>query len=93
MRDREGSVNVVENRCAHRGVQFCQKHLGNAAEFMCPYHQWTYDLKGNLIGVPFRIVVGKKLAGGLVELVERKTKQSTDVPLADAAGAVQVQLR
>src|SRR6266478_9459588 len=60
VRDQQGSINVVENRCAHRGVQFCQRHLGNAVEFMCPYHQWTYDLKGNLIGVPFkRGVAGK----------------------------------
>ena len=63
VRDKDGSVNVVENRCAHRGVQFCQKHLGNVAEFMCPYHQWTYDLKGNLIGVPFRR--GVKKQGGM----------------------------
>lgn len=63
VRDKDGSINVVENRCAHRGVQFCQKHLGNASEFMCPYHQWTYDLKGNLIGVPFRR--GVKKQGGM----------------------------
>ena len=63
VRDREGAINVVENRCAHRGVQFCQKHLGNTSEFMCPYHQWTYDLKGNLIGVPFRR--GVKGQGGM----------------------------
>ncbi len=63
VRDRDGSINVVENRCAHRGVQFCQRHLGNAVEFMCPYHQWTYDLKGNLIGVPFRR--GVKKQGGM----------------------------
>ena len=62
-RDQDGGINVVENRCAHRGVQFCQKHLGNTAEFMCPYHQWTYDLKGNLIGVPFRR--GIKKQGGM----------------------------
>src|SRR2546429_6759331 len=30
---------------------------------MCPYHQWTYDLKGNLIGVPFRRGVEKQ--GGM----------------------------
>ena len=42
----------------------------------------------DLIGVPFRIIVGKKLASGLVELVERKTKQPVDVPLAEAAAAV-----
>src|SRR5271157_5259306 len=42
----------------------------------------------DLIGVPYRIVVGKKLGNGLVELAERKTKKSTDVAVADAAAAV-----
>ena len=53
-RNNAGDVTVVENRCAHRGVQFCQKHLGNMPEIVCPYHQWTYNLEGDLIGVPFR---------------------------------------
>ena len=35
----------------------------------------------DLIGVPLRINVGKKLADGLVEVVERKTKEVTDVPV------------
>jgi prolyl-tRNA synthetase len=42
----------------------------------------------DLIGVPFRVVVGKKLASGMVELVDRKTKQATDVATADAAATV-----
>src|ERR1017187_6469288 len=46
----------------------------------------------DLIGVPFRIVIGKKLAAGLVELVERKTRQSLDVALADVAAAVKSRL-
>ncbi|HZS84560.1 MAG TPA: aromatic ring-hydroxylating dioxygenase subunit alpha [Stellaceae bacterium] len=54
VRDEAGGVNVVANRCAHRGVAFCQQAQGNVKEFLCPYHQWTYDLRGNLIGVPFR---------------------------------------
>lgn len=54
VRDHDGTINVVENHCAHRGVQFCQKDHGNAKDFVCPYHQWNYDLKGNLIGLPFR---------------------------------------
>ncbi len=41
----------------------------------------------DLIGVPFR-VVGKKLASGMVELVERKTRQSTDVAVDQVAAAV-----
>jgi len=46
----------------------------------------------DLIGVPFRVVVGKKLAGGLAELVERKTRQATDVALDQAAAAVKARL-
>lgn len=46
----------------------------------------------DLIGVPFRVVIGKKLASGLVELVERKTRQSVDVPLSDVAAAVKARL-
>jgi prolyl-tRNA synthetase len=42
----------------------------------------------DLIGVPFRVVVGKKLASGMVELADRKTRQSVDVPVAAAAEAV-----
>ena len=70
IRDEEGKINVVENRCAHRGVQFCQKHLGNASEFMCPYHQWTYNLKGDLTAVPFRR--GIKKQGGMPADFEMK---------------------
>jgi len=62
-RDLDGGVNVLLNRCAHRGVMFCQQAQGTAREFMCPYHQWTYDLKGKLLGVPFRRGVNRQ--GGM----------------------------
>jgi phenylpropionate dioxygenase-like ring-hydroxylating dioxygenase large terminal subunit len=62
-REKDGSVHVFENRCAHRGSEFCRPYRGNAKEFVCPYHQWTYDLAGNLIGVPFRRGVQKQ--GGM----------------------------
>jgi len=42
----------------------------------------------DLIGVPFRITVGKKLAGGVVEVLDRKIKQTVDVRAAEAPGAV-----
>ncbi len=42
-----------------------------------------------LIGIPYRITVGKKLAQGLVEFVQRRGKTSTDVPVSEAAMAVQ----
>jgi len=62
-RAEDGSISVMENRCAHRAADFCRSLAGNAREFVCPYHQWTYDLKGNLIGVPFRRGVAGK--GGM----------------------------
>jgi salicylate 5-hydroxylase large subunit len=54
VRGSDGEVNVVENRCAHRGAQFCRADFGRVQEFMCPYHQWTYDLGGRLKAVPLR---------------------------------------
>ncbi len=42
----------------------------------------------DLIGIPYRITVGKKLAEGLVEVVERKTKRTKDTAAAEAAAAV-----
>lgn len=54
VRDKDGAVRVLENRCAHRGVQFCRQPHGNAKTFQCPYHLWTYQLDGKLIGVTLR---------------------------------------
>src|SRR2546423_710389 len=59
----DGSIMVVENRCMHRAAEFCRELSGTTKEFICPYHQWTYDLRGNLIGVPFRRGVAGK--GGM----------------------------
>ena len=54
VRDGDGRINVIENRCAHRGMRFCRARSGNRGEFVCPYHQWSYNLKGELQGVPLR---------------------------------------
>ncbi len=37
----------------------------------------------DLIGIPYRITVGKKIGQGVVELSERRAKQSTDLPLTE----------
>jgi phenylpropionate dioxygenase-like ring-hydroxylating dioxygenase large terminal subunit len=63
-RDEDGHINVFVNRCAHRGVEFCREHHGKVNEFVCPYHQWTYDLKGNL---PSRCARPGRHAGRLQE--------------------------
>ena len=62
-RDMDGEIHVFENRCAHRGVEFCREYRGTADSFICPYHNWTYSLKGDLSAVPFRR--GVKGKGGM----------------------------
>jgi phenylpropionate dioxygenase-like ring-hydroxylating dioxygenase large terminal subunit len=62
-RAKDGGIAVFENRCVHRAAEFCRELTGNVKEFVCPYHQWTYDLKGRLQGVPFRRGVAGK--GGM----------------------------
>jgi salicylate 5-hydroxylase large subunit len=58
------AIFVVENRCAHRGVQFMRERTGNAKSFVCPYHQWGYKLNGDLAGITFKNGVIKIAADG-----------------------------
>ena len=53
-RDKAGGLNAFVNRCAHRGAMVCRELSGNRPTHTCIYHQWSYDLKGNLTGVPFK---------------------------------------
>jgi phenylpropionate dioxygenase-like ring-hydroxylating dioxygenase large terminal subunit len=48
-----GEINVIFNRCRHRGSAVCQRETGSANFFRCAYHGWTYSSDGDLIGVPF----------------------------------------
>ena len=51
-RDETGALNAFANVCRHRGVEVASGE-GNLKEFSCPYHGWTYDLRGQLIGAPY----------------------------------------
>lgn len=53
VRTMDGQVRVLLNRCAHRGTMVCSEARGNTRIFACPYHGWTYDLTGDLLGVPY----------------------------------------
>jgi len=61
-RNDDGGISAWVNRCAHRGAAVCRFPRGNARSHICAYHQWSYDARGNLRGVPFRNGV-KGLAG------------------------------
>jgi phenylpropionate dioxygenase-like ring-hydroxylating dioxygenase large terminal subunit len=53
VRDREGELHVLANRCAHRGTTLCWAERGNSRSFQCTYHGWTFSLGGELRGVPY----------------------------------------
>ncbi|WP_186202443.1 aromatic ring-hydroxylating dioxygenase subunit alpha [Burkholderia gladioli] len=53
-RDTDGELYAFENRCAHRGALVCLEDQGNARDFSCVYHAWTYNLQGDLVGVAFK---------------------------------------
>jgi len=52
VRQRDGSVKAFANVCVHRSARLLQGD-GHASRISCPYHSWTYNLDGRLIGAPF----------------------------------------
>jgi glycine betaine monooxygenase A len=49
VRDQQGNVQAYHNVCRHRGSKLCLSKQGKVAKLVCPYHQWTYELSGELI--------------------------------------------
>jgi len=58
VRDREGTVRVLINRCVHRGAALCRETRGKTRAFICPYHGWSYDTSGKLVGITDRGIAG-----------------------------------
>ena len=52
-RTRAGELRAHHNVCRHRGTRLCEVAHGSVERFFqCPYHAWTYDLEGRLLGTP-----------------------------------------
>ncbi len=81
-----GEVRVLVNSCAHRSMQFCSANRGSVKEFICPYHQWTYDLEGKLLGVPFRR--GLRGQGGMPADFRPEDRGLTQLAVASRHGVV-----
>lgn len=59
VKDMAGEIKAFLNSCSHRGVRLCTEDFGKKKTFTCPYHGWSYNLNGELIGV----VAGDKVFG------------------------------
>src|SRR5258708_16713048 len=53
LRDANGKIRALYNRCTHRGTTLCRWDKGNATSFQCPYHGWNFLNTGKLRGVPW----------------------------------------
>ena len=55
MRGKDGEARAFLNMCTHRGAKLIEESepwTGNAKKMTCPFHAWTFDTSGNLIGQP-----------------------------------------
>ena len=52
-RGSQGEINVLHNRCPHRGAMLCNEHKGNTGGlFTSSYHAWQFGLDGRLAAQP-----------------------------------------
>ena len=77
-----GSVKAFNNVCLHRQSQVVSG-CGKAKRFTCPYHAWTYDDRGRLVGLP-----GREGFPG----VQVKSDSLTELPATEFAGFLWVAL-
>jgi phenylpropionate dioxygenase-like ring-hydroxylating dioxygenase large terminal subunit len=55
VRHSDASIQVLYNRCAHKGVQIVPQGCGHTGKFFrCPYHAWTYRTDGRLLSIPLK---------------------------------------
>jgi len=60
-RHSDGRVYVIHNQCAHRGAQVVAEESGNAPEFRCCYHGWSYHTDGRIKNIPLRHAYPQRL--------------------------------
>lgn len=55
VRQKNGGIVVLHNRCPHKGVKVLAETRGNVGRFMrCPYHAWTFKTDGELLSIPVK---------------------------------------
>jgi len=76
VRGEDNQIRVFLNVCRHRGMRLCRADLGNTSHFRCPYHGFTYDNGGHLVGVPFyKEAYGERLDKTQLSLLEPRCER------------------
>jgi nitrite reductase/ring-hydroxylating ferredoxin subunit len=79
VRGKDGVSRVFLNVCRHRGAKVCDEGKGNRSRFSCPYHAWTYNREGKLIGVS---------GGSTFGDIDKSTLGLTRIPSQEVAGVI-----
>lgn len=51
-RGEDQGIYASINSCTHRGLPVCRADHGNTRRFICPYHNWSYSVEGDLVTIP-----------------------------------------
>jgi phenylpropionate dioxygenase-like ring-hydroxylating dioxygenase large terminal subunit len=83
VRGRDERMRAFMNVCTHRGATLAGRSHGNCARFVCPYHAWTFNDQGVLMGVADPAKFGD------IDTAERHLKE---LPCEERAGLIFVGL-
>ena len=51
-RGADNAIHASVNSCTHRGLPVCRNSHGNTKRFICPYHNWSFTVEGDLAAIP-----------------------------------------
>ena len=68
IRGDDGRVRAFLDVCRNRGARLTSADCGNTRRLICPYHAWTYDRTGRLVGMTESESFGEHPVTGLIEL-------------------------
>ncbi len=85
-RAEDESIHAFENSCAHRGAQLVTAVRGQTRSITCPYHLWSYSLKGDLMGVP--LLKGLKGKGGMPASFQKSDHGLHAMKVAEHGGLI-----
>jgi carnitine monooxygenase subunit len=54
IRGKDNEIRAFANVCRHRGSRLVDGEQGCSRRLVCPYHAWTYNDRGQLVGIPHR---------------------------------------
>jgi len=78
-RGKDGVVRGFINSCSHRGTGVALEGCGNKSRFVCPYHGWTFDQKGALVGIASKSDFGE---------IDVSAYGLTELPVLERAGLI-----